>query len=233
MNVLVVVERQRRDVGAEVPELAVLIQILLDVRQIERRHGRAFFLQVLRRPRGSPSGRRNCRRAARSDSSSRDPSGTRSSLRSTGSCANLAAAVGRHHQIGVRRLEAAAEASGGRIIHARPMGEEGVVDVFDPLAIVRPRAPAVLGGQVVVRSPRDSPCRAPRSSRPVPIGLRRCPVADEPRSGRRAASSRTAATRTPARSADSSNSALYISCRSRLPRRMSTMNTIFGLSAAM
>ena len=36
-----------------------------------------------------------------------------------------------------------------------------------------------------------------------------------------------------ARSADSSNSALYISCVCRLPRRMSVMNTIFGLSAAM
>jgi len=36
-----------------------------------------------------------------------------------------------------------------------------------------------------------------------------------------------------ARSADSSKSALYISCVYRLPRRMSVMNTIFGFIAAM
>ena len=35
------------------------------------------------------------------------------------------------------------------------------------------------------------------------------------------------------RSEEDSNSALYISCRSMLPRRMSTMNTIRGLTAAM
>ena len=36
-----------------------------------------------------------------------------------------------------------------------------------------------------------------------------------------------------ARSAESSNSALYIRCRSKFPRLMSTMNAIAGLSAAM
>ena len=37
----------RGDVGAEVAPDAVLRQVLLDVRQVERRHGRAVILQVL------------------------------------------------------------------------------------------------------------------------------------------------------------------------------------------
>ena len=36
-----------------------------------------------------------------------------------------------------------------------------------------------------------------------------------------------------ARSADSSNNALYISCTCRLPRRMSVMNAMRGFMAAM
>src|SRR6185312_10711825 len=40
-------ERQRRDVAAEVAPDPILIEILLDVRQVERRHGRALRLEVL------------------------------------------------------------------------------------------------------------------------------------------------------------------------------------------
>src|SRR3990172_2942860 len=41
-----VVERQRRHVGAEVSPHAILHEILLDVRQIEGRHGRAPVLGI-------------------------------------------------------------------------------------------------------------------------------------------------------------------------------------------
>src|SRR6185436_2979157 len=40
-------ERQRRDVAAEVAPDAVLIEVLLDVRQVERRDRRALRLDVL------------------------------------------------------------------------------------------------------------------------------------------------------------------------------------------
>src|SRR6185436_5126230 len=40
-------ERQRRDVAAEVAPDPVLIEILLDVRQVERRHDPALRLDVL------------------------------------------------------------------------------------------------------------------------------------------------------------------------------------------
>src|ERR1019366_1069551 len=41
------VERQRRDVRAEIAPQALLVQILLDVGEIERRDGGAFVFQVL------------------------------------------------------------------------------------------------------------------------------------------------------------------------------------------
>src|ERR1043165_9599445 len=40
-------ERQRRDVAAEVAPDPILIQILLDVRQVKRRHGRALRPDVI------------------------------------------------------------------------------------------------------------------------------------------------------------------------------------------
>src|SRR5207249_11210834 len=40
-------ERQRRDVAAEVAPDPILIEVLLDVRQVEGRHGRAFRPDVV------------------------------------------------------------------------------------------------------------------------------------------------------------------------------------------
>ncbi len=54
------IQRHRGDVRAEDAPDAVLAQVLLDVGQVHRRHGRAVIPDVLARPRAAPWDRRSC-----------------------------------------------------------------------------------------------------------------------------------------------------------------------------
>ena len=107
------VERQRGDVVAEVAPQAVLHQILLDIRQVKRRHDTAFFLQVL-------SDRADCL-GPREVADDRHEQilrlqifQERELLFARQITAHLPVAVGRGHQVRICRLTAATEAVAAR-----------------------------------------------------------------------------------------------------------------------
>ena len=138
------VRRKRGRVSAERREAAVLAQVLLDVRQVERRHRGAAAGEV------SPDGRQGFR--AREIAHQRDEPvvgleslHVREPFLGCQVAVLKPAAVGRAHQLRVRRLPGQPPAGGlrRRVLNARPVHVDGVEDVLEPQDVGRRELEAV------------------------------------------------------------------------------------------
>ena len=179
MNVLCSSSGIDATLRAEVAPDAVLVEVLLDVRQIECADTVApwsrTYLPTARSAFGPPKLPTTGTSRFRSSRSFR----TWNVLLGGQVAAADAGAVGRHHQVArsCHVAAAAAAAAIGRrrvVVDARAVPVEVVVDVLDAVEIVLAERQAVLLRQVIVNAPSGSPCRRPRRSSARP--RRRCVI---------------------------------------------------------
>ena len=142
------VDRQRGHVRAEGLPGAVLAQILLDIRHVERRDRRAAFSgEVADGAKGLWTGE------VADDRHQGIPAleilHERKRLFARQIAAGLTRLVGGGHQIGIGRLDGAAEAAVRRVLNLRPRQKKHVVDRFDAHQVVAAQRKAMDGDELI------------------------------------------------------------------------------------
>ena len=139
---------------------------MLHVRQIECRHGRVARLQV-RADRPNSLGAGEIADDRYHEVSGLEILQVREALLAREVPARAPGTVGGQHEIRIGRLVSRPEPFSGRVPDARPVGEERVVDVLNPLHIVAGEREAVSGGELTLDVLQVADRTRPGSARPA------------------------------------------------------------------